>query len=74
MTSDVFLYPPTPLFQRNVIPREELEETGRHLDVFQLEIKEGGYLIRFRERTIDLVSGKREKEMERCYNFLFYMT
>jgi hypothetical protein len=71
---DVFLYPPTPLFQINVSPEEKWEETGRHLDVFQLEIKEVRYPIGFRERIIDMVTGKREKQMDRGYDFLFSMT
>jgi hypothetical protein len=50
---------------RNVNPGAKWEETAKHLDEFQLEIREAGYPTKFRDRILDMVVGKYQKEMEK---------
>jgi hypothetical protein len=49
---------------RNVSPKEEWEETERHIDEFQLDVKDAGYPKKFRDRIVDMVVGKHGKEMD----------
>jgi hypothetical protein len=49
---------------RHVSPGDELkDEKSKHMDEFQLEIREAGYPTKFRERIVNMVLGKYRKTM-----------